>query len=185
MKWGLELLKHQTIHNMAFNAVRFFSALEVPTVGPGCELILVAWRFKTPENIGGVMRLAGNLGVKRVVAVESHIGNVNWDKLKRVARTAFDCTDLVRVPEAEVWQAIPNDYAKVALETAPSSQNIFKTVLPQKMALFLGNEQAGLPVYLVERCDLCLHIPLAGGVRSMNVAQAATVAAFEWYRQHS
>ncbi|MFT3740109.1 MAG: TrmH family RNA methyltransferase [Breznakibacter sp.] len=170
---------------MVYNAVRFFGAHHVPPVGEGCELILVAWRFKTPENIGGVMRLAGNLGVKKVVAVESHIGNVSWDKLKRVARTAFAHTEMERVPEADVLQVIPHGHVKVALETAQNSQNIFKAALPSKMVLFLGNEQAGLPVYLVEQCDLCVHIPLTGNVKSMNVAQAATVAAFEWYRQHS
>jgi tRNA G18 (ribose-2'-O)-methylase SpoU len=166
-----------------YNSVCFFEEQPVPLPTSDCELIIVAWRLKTPENLGSIMRLAGNLGVRRVVAVESHIGNINFDRLKRLARTAFAYSGLETVKEAEVLDYLPADFSKVALETAPGSQNIYTVKLPSKMALFVGNEQAGLPNYLVDACDMCLHIPLPGQVKSMNVAQATTVAAFEWYRQ--
>lgn len=170
---------------MDFNAVHFFDQQQVPIPPTDSELIIVTWRLKTPENVGSIMRMAGNLGIKRVLAVESHIGNVNYDRLKRVARTAFAYTGLETVKEAEILNLIPEGYAKVALETAPQSQNIYRYNMPAKMALFVGNEQAGLPQYLVDACDACLHIPLMGHVKSMNVSQAATVAAFEWYRQQT
>lgn len=129
--------------------------------------------------------MAGNLGIEKVLAVESHVGNVNFDKIKRVARTAFGYAELETVAEADILGRIPLGFSKVALETVPDSHNLFEVALPSRMALFVGNEQAGLPPYLVGQCDLSVHIPLPGGVKSMNAAQAATVAAFEWYRQQT
>ena len=47
----------------------------------------------------------------------------------------------------------------------------------------LGSEGTGLSRLVAENCDFLVQIPVAGKVGSLNVAQAATVLAFEWVRR--
>ncbi len=47
----------------------------------------------------------------------------------------------------------------------------------------MGNEQTGVSRLLLDRCDFSCRLPQRGRVESLNVAQAATVMAYEWMRR--
>jgi 23S rRNA (guanosine2251-2'-O)-methyltransferase len=49
--------------------------------------------------------------------------------------------------------------------------------------LVVGAEGSGLSRLVAEHCDFLVAIPMAGDVGSLNVAQAATVLAYEWFRR--
>ena len=52
------------------------------------------------------------------------------------------------------------------------------------MKLLLGKETAGLPEYLRERYrERCIRIPMAGPVRSLNLANSAAILCYEALRQ--
>lgn len=52
------------------------------------------------------------------------------------------------------------------------------TVLPARAILAVGNESRGLSPRVLARAAVRFHIPLAGGVESLNVAASVAVAAF-------
>ena len=49
--------------------------------------------------------------------------------------------------------------------------------------LLLGRESAGVPDTVAEACDLRIRIPMRSGLRSINVALAATLVLGEAKRQ--
>ncbi len=167
---------------LSTQANRFFDACTYSLV-PGKALTLVTWQLKTPENVGSIIRTAGNLGALRVIVVLPDGNSYKGYKYERVAGAALQTIDVVIATVNEVWQLIDELSVCVALETAPQAVNLYETRLPDNMTLIVGNEQRGLPVEIINRCPMAVHIPLPGGVKSMNVSHATAVAAFEWYRQ--
>ncbi|MDH3248785.1 MAG: RNA methyltransferase [Acidimicrobiia bacterium] len=54
-------------------------------------------------------------------------------------------------------------------------------VLPatQPICLLIGNEAHGLPAHVIEAADLCLSIPMVGGIESLNAAVAGAICMYE------
>ncbi|MBN2165341.1 MAG: TrmH family RNA methyltransferase [Marinilabiliaceae bacterium] len=162
----------------------FFKATNYPSIiNNNYELILITWHLKTPENIGSLIRLAANMGLKKVIFINNKDTLLRISKIKRTARDAEKFIEVHFASEDELINLIQQDYKHIALETSFGSKNIYKTTLPAKLALYLGNEITGLPQSLLSKMDECVHIPTPGPIPSMNVAMAGAVASFEWYRQ--
>lgn len=151
----------------------------IDTDGP----ILVAYQFKTPDNMGHIIRLASNFGCSKVLFINRDVILRNT-KIKKVAGAAAGQIEWTFCTEDNWTDFIPKDYIKVALETTDNSQNITQSTLPQKMALLLGNEILGLPQEILAECSHFYHIPMIGAVKSMNVSHACCVALYEWMRQN-
>ncbi len=163
-------------------ANRFFARNSYPPVPENRAPIIVAVNLKTPENAGHLIRLAANIGCRKVLIVHEDKLYRNT-KLKRVAGPAYNLVDWHFCSTGELANHIPPGYTLTALETAPGSQNLFTSPLPQRMALMVGNEQEGLPEWALNKCELLLHIPMSGPVKSMNVSHAASVALGMWLNQ--
>jgi tRNA G18 (ribose-2'-O)-methylase SpoU len=56
-------------------------------------------------------------------------------------------------------------------------------LLAGPLALVFGNERYGIAPDVIEACDAVVQIPVFGVKNSLNVANAAAVAAFEVLRQ--
>ncbi len=146
--------------------------------------VLVAVDLQTPANIGGLIRLAGNIGCQKVVFV-GEPENFSHKKVKRAAKNAFGRIPIV-VSGRETWIShIPEDYRIVALETASGATDIYSSTLPDKIALVVGSERYGLDDRILKACNSAIYIPMPGSTLSLNVVQAAGVALFEWFRQQT
>jgi tRNA G18 (ribose-2'-O)-methylase SpoU len=66
--------------------------------------------------------------------------------------------------------------AAFALAQDAISLDELASTAPERLAVVLGAEGAGLSDLMVADCDLTVRIPMAGGVDSLNVAAAAAVA---------
>lgn len=145
--------------------------------------IIVADMLRTPENIGSLIRIAANIGIKQIVCIEDAEAQFRDSKIRKTACMAWDYVSLIRATPDNFLQFIPSDYELVALETSSISQNIYKASLPKKMALVVGNEMHGVRMDLLEKSKLHVNIPMSGPATSMNVSHAACVALFEWVRR--
>lgn len=165
------------------NANRFFQNRPYEISWPYPPIIITD-HLKTPENLGQIIRLAGNVGCAKVLAV--HEGeSLKLSKVQKMANVAGEVVEWYFCKKEEVLNLLPNEYILTALETAPLSENIFTCNLPQKMALIVGNESHGISDFLLQKAKIKIHIPIMGNIKSLNVSHATSVCLFEWVRQQS
>ena len=166
---------------MNTNSVSFFKTNPATAVPSDHQLILAAWEIANPENMGQIIRLAHNVGAEKVLFV-SQKENRNNSKIKKTAGFSYEQMNWQLISADEFYSFLV-DYELIILETCEGSKNIYGEKLPGKAIILAGNESHGIPVELIEKSNQMVHIPMAGGCKSMNISHALSVAAFEWYRQ--
>lgn len=164
---------------METHSKHFFSVVH-NVINDGCDLILVADSFSTPENIGSLIRLAANVNASKVIVIGSD--ECRTSKIKKTAGAAIGHVE-VEFIQKENFE-VEEGYLLVALETVEGALNIYDEHLPSKMMLVLGNEKYGVSEDILSKCNSVIYIPMVGEIKSMNVAAAAAVSAFEWLRQN-
>lgn len=144
-------------------------------------------------NLGAAFRSAAALGVdgvfvtprcadplyRRSVRVSmGAVFQVPWTRLTHwplTPRRAAAAGDDV-VGGVELLRERGFTVAALALDDTAVSLDALEGDLPDRLALILGNEGAGLVPRTVAAADLVVKIPMAGDVDSLNVAAAAAVA---------
>ncbi|MDB4584109.1 TrmH family RNA methyltransferase [Draconibacterium sp.] len=167
---------------MNTNSVDFFNNHEILPLQQNLELIIAVWSIGNPENIGQIIRLAHNVGAKKVLFVNDKI-NFRESKIKKTAGFSYEQMDWEIISISDFHNLLNKDYKLVVLETCDESKSIYSTNFPDKIILLAGSESHGIPSEVISESDLSVHIPMPGGCKSMNVSHAVSVAAFEWYRQ--
>jgi len=165
---------------METNSVVFFDSAGYPELKN--EPLIAGWKITNPENIGSMVRLAGNIGSNRVVIIDEPF-TFRQSSIKHTAGHSFETVKLDFVSADDFFKNLPDGYQLVAIETSSRSQNIFTVSLPEKIIFLLGNERYGLPEEVLNYCRLTVHIPMTGTCKSMNVSHALAVSLFEWQRQ--
>jgi len=145
--------------------------------------IIVALDLRTPMNIGGIIRLAGNIGCRKVIFTGNK-EHFRADKIRRTATSGYGHVDWEFCDHHQWLDHIPEDYQIIAVETVKYAKAIFEAKLKGKCAFVLGNERYGIDNKSLEICNEAVFIPMPGVVKSMNVVQAANVVVFEWLRQN-
>ncbi len=136
-----------------------------------------------PQNAGTLLRLAACLSFP--VDVIEPCGFL-WDE-KRMRRAGMDYLDHVQVTRHSGWQSFAQqagqDGRRLVLLTTQGSERLDRFVFTPSDTLVLGRESAGVPDDVQQAVPVRLRIPLAPGLRSLNVAVAATLAMGEALRQ--
>ena len=145
--------------------------------------IIIGYNIKTPENIGNIIRLGDNLGCKEIFIV-SEDKNVRSSKIRKTASSSFESVKWSFCTLEDLKHKIPSEYEWIAIETASDSVNIFRTELPEKVAIIVGNEISGIENKLLDYCTKIVHIPIYGNNKSLNVSHSLAIALFEWQRQN-
>ncbi len=145
--------------------------------------IVVAYQFKSPENMGHIIRLASNFGCTKVILIGDK-EKVRHSKVKKVAGAAAGQVDWLFCDEADWKNHIPENYVITAIETTDNSTNISQSELPKKIVFLLGNEISGLSPEMIKQSSFFYHIPMIGAIKSMNVSHACSVALYEWVSQN-
>ena len=170
--------------NNNINSQKYFSDKSNDTTSSEFKTpIIIAYKLKSPHNIGFILRLAANSNSEKVIFVDDDFDFKNR-KIKHTASNAFNSIDWKSCKPDELFNHIPTNYKIVAVETTSQSTDIYKTNLPEKCAIIVGNEKDGIDESILEKCDISIHIPMLGSTKSMNVSHALSVALFEWIRQN-
>ena len=135
------------------------------------------------QNTGSILRLCACLGF------EAHIvepaGFPASDRAFR--RAGMDYLDAVVVVRHAAWGAFEewrrgHGLRLVLFTTAAERSYLAETFTPADVLLF-GRESAGVPAEVHAAADARVTIPMRAGLRSLNVAMAAAMAAGEARRQ--
>ena len=142
-------------------------------------LVLALDGITDPHNLGAILRSAAAAAVDGVLLPERRSAMVNETVIRASAGTAG------RVPICRVvnlGRAL--DELKEAgawiygLAAGEGSRDYLAEPFDRATVLVLGAEGEGLHLKIRERCDQLLHIPMPGGIDSLNVSAAAAVTLF-------
>jgi len=136
-----------------------------------------------PQNTGTILRLAACLGI------EAHIiepaGFAISDRAFR--RAGLDYLDQVAMVRHASWAAFESwrraAAARLILFTTAATTSYLDYAFRDGDVLLFGRESAGVPAEVHAAADARLRIPMRTGLRSLNVAMAAAMAAGEAMRQ--
>ncbi len=144
--------------------------------------LIITDNLKTPENLGQIIRLAGNVSCNKVFAINEK-DELRMSKIRRMAEVAGSVVDWEFCSKEKAFSQIPDDYKIVVLETAPESKNMYNTFIPLNVALVVGNETKGVSSFWIEKADYIYHIPVLGKIKSLNVSHACGLFLYEWVRR--
>jgi RNA methyltransferase, TrmH family len=155
----------------AFSSIQL---LERSSDGP----FVVAAGLQDPGNLGTILRSAEAFGAAGAFLTEGTVSPYNTKVLRGSAGSIF------RLPFLQISSAelLPLLRARGVRTLATSSHQ--GTPLPQiswtlPLAIFIGNEGAGLSRELTREMDETLAIPQASQVESLNAGVAASILLYE------
>ena len=161
--------------------LRTFSAAQVLDRLNNGPLIVVSG-LQDPGNLGTILRSAEAFGAAGIFLIEGTVSPYNAKVLRGSAGSIF------RLPFVQITSAelIPLLRARPVRLLATSSHE--GTSLPEAnwtlpLAIFIGNEGAGLSREVLHQMDETLMIPQAEPVESLNAGVAASIVLYEAARQ--
>ncbi|MHA6691162.1 tRNA (cytidine(34)-2'-O)-methyltransferase [Devosia sp. A449] len=106
---------------------------------------------------------------------------------KALARAGLDYLDHAAVHEHASWTQFDAwrraEGRRLVLLTTKTETSAYAVDYGADDILMVGRESAGVPDAVAEACDLLVRIPMRPGLRSINVALAATLILGEAKRQ--
>lgn len=135
------------------------------------ELILIAHNIRSLHNVGSIFRTCDGAGVSKLYLT----GYTGFPPRKEIKKTALGADETV--PWEQSWEIEPvldklseSGFDILAVEQNTQSISYTDYPLSHKLALIVGNEVEGLEPEVLERSDICLHVPMYGQKNSLNVA---------------
>ena len=156
------------------------AVLDHPAVGP----LLVIAGVQDPGNLGTILRSAEAFGAKGVLLGNGTVSAYN----SKVVRASAGSVFRVMVSKVALAEAISLMRARgIRLLATASHKGV---PLPQtnwlgQVAIFIGNEGAGLDKKLLAQMDELITIPHSPRVESLNAGVAASVVLYEISRRES
>lgn len=142
---------------------------------------LALFQPEIPQNTGAAMRLTACMGIPLdIIEPTTFI----WDDAK-IRRSAMDYIDFVNLKRHSSWESFRTTYTgrRLILLTTKSDQSYLDFTFQSGDILLAGQESAGVPEHVHQSCDARITIPMATGLRSMNVVNACSMIVGEALRQ--
>jgi RNA methyltransferase, TrmH family len=158
------------------------------------QLIVIADALQDPGNIGTIVRTAEAAGATGLIATTGAVSPYNSKAVRASMGSALRFSIATGVKWSEALRLARELGVKIVIARIPragpkksglASEIYTKADLTGPVAIVLGNEGGGVSEEIVAAADMLVHIPMANGVESLNVAAAATVLLYEAARQRA
>jgi RNA methyltransferase, TrmH family len=158
--------------------------LDEVLAGPSSGPLLLLAGIQDPGNLGTILRSAEAFGGKGVLLGDGTVGVFN----SKVVRASAGSIFRIPVAKVEVRTALAAMRARDIRRLATSSHKgtpLAEVDLRAEVAIFIGNEGAGLDKRLLAEMDDLIVIPHSPRVESLNAGIAASIILYEAARQRS
>jgi tRNA (cytidine/uridine-2'-O-)-methyltransferase len=136
-----------------------------------------------PQNTGTILRLAACFGIEAHLIAPAAFP-LSDRAFRRAGMDYLDAVALVRHASWAAFEAWRNEQScRLVLFTTTATQSYLDFAYRGDDVLLFGRESAGVPPEVHSAADARLVIPMRPGLRSLNVAMAAAMAAGEALRQ--
>jgi tRNA G18 (ribose-2'-O)-methylase SpoU len=144
------------------------------------EFVLVLDRLKASYNVAKILRSANVLGAREVhlCGMEKFDPSPGKGALRHTRTRVFENT-------LQSLEALRGEGYTLHALAVDGTATLGHCDLPRKSAFVMGHEEWGLSFSAQEQGLTTLRIAQFGVVQSLNVSVAASLAAFEWCRQHA
>jgi TrmH family RNA methyltransferase len=173
---------------------------ELPNIfNAGVPLIVVADELQDPGNLGTMIRTAEAAGASGLITTRHTVDPFNLKALRASMGSAFRLPVVTDVKREDLIAMCKERGVAIVASRLPvkSHGNLEDAAILAKasthteadftvpVAFILGREATGVSEEISEQADHFVHIPMADGIESLNVAAAATVLLYEAARQRN
>jgi RNA methyltransferase, TrmH family len=155
----------------AFSAAQL---LDRSSSGP----LVVAAGLQDPGNLGTILRSAEAFGAAGIFLTEGTVSLYNPKVLRGSAGSIFR-VPFLRITSAELIPLLRARGVRLLATSSHQGTPLPKVSWTLPLAIFIGNEGAGLPHELMRQMDETLAIPQAPSVESLNAGVAASIVLYE------
>lgn len=153
----------------------------------GGKLLFILDQLTDPQNIGSIFRTAAAFGACAIIQQDRKAPPITGS-LAKAAQGGVEIVPDLRV--VNISQTIVDlskqGWCCIGLDMSENCPSLAKAIENEKrpIAIVLGAEGKGLRQLVSERCDCIAHIPMSGQMESLNVSNAAAIAAYEVNRNN-
>jgi 23S rRNA (guanosine2251-2'-O)-methyltransferase len=137
-------------------------------------------------NVGAFFRTADAAGIEKLYLS----GITGAPPKKAITKTALGAEETVAWEHT--WEPLPllgelhsRGYEIAAVETTPSSIDLFEWTPRFPVCVLFGHEVDGLRPEVGERADVHIRIPMLGRKHSLNVSTAGGIVMYELLRKYA
>jgi tRNA (cytidine/uridine-2'-O-)-methyltransferase len=143
-------------------------------------LNLVLFEPEIPNNTGAIIRLCANIGAN--LHLIKPYGFEITDK--RLRRAGLDYKEIMNLTEYEDFDdyLLRSEPKRIFALSSKATKNYTKIEYHEADSLLLGPETRGLPKHLLDKYE-SITLPMQEGSRSLNLANCASIVAYEAWRQ--
>ena len=148
---------------------------------PQSDLTVVLDDIRDPGNLGTLIRLCDWFGVTKLVCSRESADVFN----PKVVQATMGSLARVDVQYLDIAGFL-KDYDGLVVGTFMDGENLYQSLIAEKMAIVFGNEANGISPAVEKLCKKRIAIPLFGPLKkaeSLNVATAAAVVLGEVRRR--
>jgi len=157
-------------------------ALRLLPLPERADFVFIPDGVKDPGNLGSMLRTAASAGVDAVLLPEATV-DVYAPKVLRAAMGAHFRLPIQALSWTEIRGLLERSGLHVYLADAGSGTSYTRADFCLPLALVVGGEAQGASPFAVSLAMERVHIPMPGGMESLNVGIAAALLLFEVVRQ--
>lgn len=134
---------------------------------------ILCCNFNSDFNISTTIRNNNAFLAKEVFIY----GHKNWDRRGAVGAHLY--SRIHHLPDKKDLEMLEN-YTWVGIDNIEGAIPMGSYEWPKNPLMCFGQEQAGLPEEIIERCQDVVYIKQYGSVRSLNVGTASGIAMYDY-----